>query len=123
VSVTGVSPGVLRAAVHAASLSDSEYFPTGAVVFKGRRVLGTGRNFTTKTHPKSRTRRQAIHAELDLERRSDLSGRSVLVVRLLSSGGLGLAKPCLHCERLLREAKVEEVYYSDREGGIQRYEP
>lgn len=87
----------------------------GAVVVKKSRVLGLGFNKPGKTHPKSKTKFKTIHAELDailgvsLE---ELKGSDIYVYREYSDGSYAMAKPCPHCQELIVELGIRNVYYT-----------
>lgn len=44
------------------------------------------------------------------------------VLRFLSSGKIGLSKPCKHCLRILQDSglKAKNIYYSSNDGQIER---
>lgn len=46
-------------------------------------------------------------------------GLDLLVIRVLKSGDLSMAKPCNVCTKLIKYAKIKNVYYSDWLGEIQ----
>ncbi len=98
-------------------------FRLGSVIFKKNRVINIGRNYIRKTHPKSNTRFKSIHAEFNAIigcSRLDLDGASILVVRVMGDGSLGMAKPCDPCMNLIRAARIKNLYYSNEIGGIRK---
>lgn len=97
----------------------------GAVVAKGKSVVGVGFNKMDKTHPLITRRNplKKLHAEVDAIigiDRNQLIGSTIYVYRELLNGKLGMCKPCIDCQFILREAGVKKAYYSDPsiEGGI-----
>lgn len=97
----------------------------GAVVVKGRKVVSTGYNQMSKTHPMmQRFNRDTeylprIHAEIHSclgVPAGDLNGADVYVGRIFKNGNPALAKPCIICERFLRSVGVDKVYYSTDTG-------
>jgi deoxycytidylate deaminase len=87
----------------------------GAVIAKGNKVLGLGFNDPFKTHPKSNTRYQYIHAELSAilnTAREDLKGSSIYVYRLGCKEAPLLAKPCPHCMELIKRSGIKHIFYS-----------
>lgn len=95
---------------------NSSSYRLGAVLFKNRKLLKTGRN-SFKTHPllKEYSPYAHRHAETDAIIRYGLDnciGLSILVVRIKKDGSLGLAKPCNVCLALSREAGIHKIYYS-----------
>jgi tRNA(Arg) A34 adenosine deaminase TadA len=63
------------------------------------------------------------HAELDVILKSgleDLNDHSIIVLRVDRKGRLANSKPCPGCLSLLKSYNVEEVFYSDSEGNIEK---
>jgi tRNA(Arg) A34 adenosine deaminase TadA len=63
------------------------------------------------------------HAELDVILKSgleDLNDHSMIVLRVDRKGRLANSKPCPGCLSLLKSYNVEEVFYSDTEGNIEK---
>jgi tRNA(Arg) A34 adenosine deaminase TadA len=63
------------------------------------------------------------HAELDVILKSgleDLNDHSMIVLRVDRKGRLANSKPCPGCLSLLKSYNVEEVFYSDAEGNIEK---
>lgn len=111
------------------ALKTDYIYQMGAVLVAGRRVVSRGRNKPTKTHPKSTHPFKTIHAELDAilgVDRKVLVGATIYVCRVRAGGEFGLAKPCEHCERMLRELGVREVVFTtsdpDNPEAYARYE-
>lgn len=99
----------------ALSKKSTYHHQMGAVVVKKSRVIGVGFNKPSKTHPKSNTKFNTIHAELDailgLDR-SDLKGADIYVFREYKDGRPAMAKPCPHCQQLLIEVGIRNIYYT-----------
>lgn len=107
---------VFRAAYVAASfktaLSNNRH---GAAVFRGGRVIATGRNFINKTHPQGSGNLKTIHAELQaitraLKTQENLNGYGILVVRINKNGEPRMSKPCKDCMRLIRGLGLTAVW-------------
>ena len=63
------------------------------------------------------------HAELDVILKSgldNLDDHSMIVLRVDRKGRLANSKPCLGCLSLLKSYNVDEVFYSDGEGKIEK---
>ena len=63
------------------------------------------------------------HAELDVILKSgleDLNDHCMIVLRVDRKGRLANSKPCPGCLSLLKSYNVEEVFYSDTEGNIEK---
>jgi len=104
-------------AVRAARHSEHPKYRVGAVVVRSGNILGVGFN-SMKTHPKSTTYFQRIHAELKaiLNAQDDVSGADIYVVRLVKPGGMGCAFPCPACEALLIDSGIKRVYATNNNG-------
>lgn len=90
----------------------------GSVLIKGKSVIGVGFNKIWKTHPlmSSRNPHKKLHAELDSILGIDrhlLIGSTIYVYRQLRDGTLGLCRPCVDCQAILKEAGVYKGYYTD----------
>lgn len=100
-----------------ARFSEHPKYRVGAVVVRKGNILGVGFN-SMKTHPKSHTHHQRIHAELKaiLNAQDDVSGADIYVVRLTKEGGLACAIPCPSCEALIIDSGIRNIYATDMEG-------
>lgn len=117
----------MKASILKAALEECEkstFHPRiGAVVFKGKRILGRGHNEirSSTLSMKHRNWHESLHAEqaalLNLDW-STLSGCSILVLRYNKHGELGLCKPCPMCSKLIKYVGIKSVYYSDDNGQI-----
>jgi len=89
--------------------------PLGAVVVQKGKVVSVGYNRQYKTHPISNTWTRTLHAEMDsvigVDRGVIRSG-DVYVYREDSHGVPKMAKPCLHCQHVLRAAGIRKVFYT-----------
>lgn len=98
--------------------SNAPNFKIGAVIAKGRTIIGQGWNDIVKTHPSSRTMGQYIHAELsailDVKDKEELRGASIYVYR----GTLRplISKPCKHCHALLQKVGIKYMFYTTTDG-------
>lgn len=95
----------------------------GCVIVKKNRIVGLGYNDRRKTHPKSKTMGNFLHAELHAiigVASDDLIGAHVYVFREISDGSLAMAKPCPACHAVLAAAGVKKVFYTVQ-GGYGEY--
>ena len=120
-----MNSGVLKLAIEEAEKSDHPIYKMGSVIFKGSRIISSGRNqFRSSNIPcKYKRRQHTLHAEQDAVRGVDwdkLNGTSVLVVRLNTSGKFSLAFPCKYCLETLKYVRMKWVYYTTRTGEIKR---
>jgi deoxycytidylate deaminase len=112
----------MRYAIKAALLSGAEHHRVGAAIFKGKSLVSLGWN-STKTHPDSKTRYNAHHAEFDClmgNYKHDLVGASIFVARITKGGRLGVSKPCSECEVIIRGVGIKKIYYINQNGEVER---
>lgn len=98
--------------------SDYHSHRLGAVVVRGNEIIGVGFN-KRKTHPLSETRFNNIHAELSAVLNAgleDLQGCSIFVYRETRQGQPAMARPCVHCLKLLKQLSVSKIYYTIENG-------
>lgn len=108
----------LRLAAEVACLKvDARTYRLGAVGLRSDGVMVVAYNGTAY-QGKTCRRFPAMHAEARLARKLDFYS-TVYVTRVMQPG-MGLARPCLNCQRALRRKRVERVYYtiSDDEYGV-----
>jgi deoxycytidylate deaminase len=95
----------------------SYHHKLGAVVVFKNKVIGLGFNKPSKTHTKANTPYNTIHAELDaiLQAGStQCKHAEIYVYREYKNGSPANAKPCKHCDELIRLVGIKNVYYSDQ---------
>ena len=109
-----------RMADKAAGRSPFKQHRLGAVVVKGGRVLSTGYN---EIRWNQRFQKENVHAEeaaivklLTAGRPSSLIGADIYVSRFTRGGAIGLAKPCLSCQRLIQASGIRRAYYTCSDG-------
>ena len=93
----------------------------GAVIVKQGRVVSVGFNRYSKTHPMSNSYNRTLHAEMDAivgVDRGTLRGSTMYVYREDRNGVQKIAKPCCHCEPVIREVKIKKVIYTTSSGSI-----
>jgi hypothetical protein len=82
-----------------------------ALVFRGGALVSVGVN-----HDYTHAEVAAVNALWPSERR----GTRVLSVRLRRNGTVGIARPCVDCQRYLRTQGVKSVDYTNQDGEIER---
>ena len=90
----------------------------GAVIFKGKDILGTGFNFNVNNLYDASSRAFSIHAEKDCLkglRFDQIINSDILVVRVTKSNKLAYSAPCKGCRKLLRRKGIRKVYWFDYE--------
>jgi deoxycytidylate deaminase len=92
----------------------------GAVIMKGKRVLSSGFNSLRYSNitgrPTSHAEASAITKLLQERRMGDLVGADLYVTRFTRSGVVSCARPCNHCENLIRSVGIRRVFYTDFDG-------
>jgi deoxycytidylate deaminase len=110
-----------RLAKKAAKLGRHSKHRVGAVIIDKNRVISTGFNDQSKTHPMVRAIDpfKTLHAEIHALIRSgeyELRGATVIVYRELKTGEMAMARPCSICQKLLKERGVTRMIYSSPTG-------
>lgn len=114
---------MLRYAIKAAACSNNERAKVGAALFKGNKLISVAWNDTRKTHPNSPYRFKAIHAEFGVflgNYKTEVVGGTLFVARIDKHGKLKIAKPCALCEEFVLAAGIKKVFYTNRQGQIER---
>lgn len=107
-----------------AVLSTDPLFRVGAVVSRGKNILGRGRNLGRKSHPihaKMHPNRswKGLHAEIAALRGLrpyDVQGSDLYVCRILVNGSFAMAKPCEQCQAFLKDFGLRKIWYTTDEG-------
>lgn len=109
---------IMRIAKLMSRRSNARNFKMGAVIARGRKIIGLGANDVVKTHPKSNSPHGHIHAELSamLNSRVDITGSTLYIFRAGNKEAPLLAKPCKHCQVLIRQSGLKFVVYSNYGG-------
>ena len=95
----------------------------GAVVFKGKRIYGSGHNGirSSSISRKHKKWEESLHAEqaalLNLDW-NKLKGFSILVYRINRNGAIAMAKPCEMCQKLIKYVGIKNIYYTTNDGEI-----
>lgn len=88
------------------------------------KILSVGWNLSFTTHPianKYGYRFSSIHSELKSLREfpyppSVLSKCVLINIRIMSDGTIGMSRPCVKCQKLLRDFGISKIYYTNRDG-------
>lgn len=116
--------GVFKLGIQRAEESDV-FFRIGAVIFKGSRIISSGKNeFKNSGVPyKYRKTKLSIHAEQAALEGIDwrkLKGCSIFVIRVNRSGKISMAYPCEYCIKTLNHVGIRWIYYTNRNGEVKR---
>lgn len=111
-----IDASIERMLIRASQHSHSPEFKMAAAIEINNEVISVGYN-KFKTHPHFGVGIFGhIHAELDairlaLKITDDLSKATLYVYRR----NRNLAKPCIHCQRKIKEYNIKQVFYSHKE--------
>lgn len=111
----------MRFAIESALLSDCPTYKLGAVLMKNNQLVAEGRNYFRKSHPKSQTIYNGIHAEFHCLTGVDpgkCRNCALFVARVTNAGTLSMARPCDDCLDLLKSRGIRVFYYTDYSGNI-----
>jgi deoxycytidylate deaminase len=83
-------------------------------------------NSYTKTHPKMKeygcmcNKKEAVylHAEVSAIIKAKGKAKKIIVARYNAKGKFAMAKPCPICQIAIKEAEIDEVYYTNTNGEI-----
>lgn len=111
-----MSPSLIHEALKVAARSSLYKYKTGAIIVRDNKIISRG-----WSHYSDRTFQTylSVHAELHAVMRAageDLSGCTIYVVTLSFAGNVTTGRPCAECARILKDAGVVDVIYSDKFG-------
>jgi len=120
----------MRDAAYAVALSGQGVGPRyafrhGAVLFDRSGKILSAKSNSLKTHPKlvKFTDYPYLHAESACilgHGMDNCEGLSLLVLRVLKNDQVSLSKPCVICQRVIEDAGLKSVYYTDVNGMVKR---
>jgi tRNA(Arg) A34 adenosine deaminase TadA len=120
----------MRDAAYAVALSGQGVGPRyafrhGAVLFDRSGKILSAKSNSLKTHPKlvKFTDYPYLHAESACilgHGMDNCEGLSLLVLRVLKNDQVSLSKPCVICQRVIEDAGLKSVYYTDVNGMFKR---
>lgn len=119
-----------NAAKEVSKLSNHPRAKLGCVVVEHGRIISSGHNSFTKTHPLQKKLDKIrfdedstakVHAEVAallplINSRIDLNKASIYVYRAYKNGELACARPCAGCMSLIKQCGIKKVYYSTSDG-------
>lgn len=103
------------------ALKSSYSIKVGCVIFKGKKVISKGYNvayFPVRASKKYTCWKTSLHAELSaivaaLRKGKNLSGSTLLVIRLNKNMELMTARPCKYCMRAILDlTPINKITYS-----------
>lgn len=113
----------IQVAEQAALESDCPTYRVGAALLRKNRVVSFGRNYYKKSHTKSRTRWNGIHAEFNCLHGlnpENIRNCTIFVVRIAPQGNRAMARPCDDCRDLLKRYGIRVFYYTNSHGEVVR---
>jgi deoxycytidylate deaminase len=102
-----------------AARKSTSKFKLGCVIVRKNRVINFGFNDMTKTHPKSNSSFNTLHAEVNTIiglSYEETKGCDIYVFRELKNGDLAMAKPCETCLLAIKKAGIANIYYTTENG-------
>lgn len=93
----------------------------GAVVVRGGRVIGFAPN-KFRNAPEVDAANVTDHAEAAIIREllknyPDLRGGVIYIARINKSGDVRMSRPCVNCMKLIVDAGIKEIVYTNEVGG------
>lgn len=90
------------------------------------KIMSMGKNNTKKTHPRAARLRYwscGVHSELDAILKfpsapKKICKSKVVNVRIKKDGSIGMSKPCIHCQKLLKSFGIDEALHTTNSGEI-----
>lgn len=109
-----------KLAIKLAKKVDGRYRVSAIILDKRGRILSTGTNSYSKTHPKQKEysekngneHRIYLHAEIEALIRCKTQGYKIYICRIDHEGNTLLAKPCEICEMAIKEHGIKIVEYT-----------
>jgi tRNA(Arg) A34 adenosine deaminase TadA len=92
---------------------------------KGKKVA-VAFNSYTKTHPRMKELGKKVHKEDKVYLHAEIGAlikakgkaKKLVVARLLADNTFAISKPCPICMEAIRQAEIDEVYYTDNTGNL-----
>lgn len=128
--MTKTHKAYFAAAKAVSELSNHPVYKIGAIVVSKHKIISSGYNSDTKTHPLQKRYNKyrfteeghhKCHAELSallplIKNNVDLSNANIYVYREHKNHHLACARPCPSCMKLIRDCGIKKVFYSTENG-------
>lgn len=94
-------------------------FKLGCVIANKKRIISFAFNDMSRTHPKSKTHGNFLHAEiraligLSYE---ETRGANIFIYRETLNGEIARSKPCDICYNMLINSGIKNIYYTSEHG-------
>lgn len=121
-----VSSTLVDLAIEEAYKSDNK-FRHGCVIFNKKKIIAQGHNYSARSIEKLDQRYKkhlhSAHAEIVtiMKAKRDLTGMSMLVVRIDADGNLRMSKPCDYCTDFIidKDINFRKIYYTTNDPRIE----
>ncbi len=113
----------IKLALDLAKTSDCPVYKIGAVLMKNNKIVSAKPNIFKKSHSKSRTIFNGIHAEFNCLYNLDpkkCRKCTLFIARITNAGTVSMARSCEECLNLLRKCGIKVFYYTDYNGNTIR---
>lgn len=107
----------MKVAMQQAWMAPHDKWRVGAALVRGGSLLSIGYNRYRNDPSMVDIPGVSYHAETVAVRRAgDPRGATIYIARVTRSGLMGMAKPCLRCQRFLLENGIRDIVYSTDDG-------
>lgn len=108
---------------------NSKQFRHFSFILDGNKIISIGQNNKDKTHPlafKSGYKYSCIHSELDSLVKAKVSSKKlkeciIVNVRLNRFNTVNLSRPCINCQKLIKNYKIKKCFYTNENGLFEEY--
>lgn len=118
---------LIQVAIDESKKSDGKQQIGCIITDKKGKVISSGYNKPTKSHPfqdtyatkAGRPEKIYLHAEIDALVKCRIEPHTIYIGRELKFGGYGMSKPCPICELAIRESGIIKIVYTTEEGIVE----
>ena len=128
--MTKTNLAYFKAAKAVSDMSDHPQYKVGAVVVMNHRIISSGHNSDSKTHPLQKKYNRyrftdegdhKQHAELAallplIRERTNLSNAVIFTYREHKNGDIAMSRPCKSCLQLIKDLGIKRIYYTTEDG-------
>jgi deoxycytidylate deaminase len=128
--MTKTNLAYFKAAKAMSEMSDHPQYKVGAVVVMNHRIISSGHNSDSKTHPLQKKYNRyrftdegdhKQHAELAallplIRTRTDLSNAMIFTYREHKNERIAMSRPCPSCLGLIKDLGIKRIFYTTEDG-------
>lgn len=128
--MTKTNLAYFKAAKAMSEMSDHPQYKVGAVVVMNHRIISSGHNSDSKTHPLQKKYNRyrftdegdhKQHAELAallplIRTRIDLSNAIIFTYREHKNECIAMSRPCPSCLELIKDLGIKRIFYTTEDG-------